>query len=286
LNGTIIGMSRRSVRQRFDEIVEFAGVDRFIDTPVKRYSSGMYLRLAFAVAAHLDADIMVVDEVLAVGDAEFQRKCLAKLAEVERSGRTILFVSHNIDAIARLCSRAVWLERGRVVQDGPTAETVGAYLSSALEREAVDVQSEPESPLVVKQLRICDATGRPANVLPRHEPFTVHLDLLLQEDVSDLNVSITIENPRGVRLLDEAWSDRDPHALRRAGHYHLTVTMPPVLNEGDYTLGLWAGSPYETFIWAESILMFRMEGSAQGRPERALQLNLPWATEYEPLTPG
>ena len=172
LNGAIIGMSRREMRRRFDEIVEFAGVEQFIDTPVKRYSSGMYLRLAFAVAAHLDADIMVVDEVLAVGDAEFQRKCLAKMAEVERSGRTILFVSHNIDAIVRLCPRVVWLDHGRLVQDGPTSEVVDAYLASALESETVAVIT-PESgaPLVVEQFRVCDAAGRPASILPRHEQF-------------------------------------------------------------------------------------------------------------------
>ena len=113
-------MSRREVDRRFDEIVEFSGVERFLDTPMKRYSSGMYLRLAFAVAAHLDADILLVDEVLAVGDAEFQRRCLGRMADVERSGRTVVFVSHNLDAIQRLCPEAVWLDEGRVVMRGPS----------------------------------------------------------------------------------------------------------------------------------------------------------------------
>jgi ABC-2 type transport system ATP-binding protein/lipopolysaccharide transport system ATP-binding protein len=130
LNGAVLGMARSEIDRQYDAIVDFSGVERFLDTPVKRYSSGMYLRLAFAVAAHLQADIMVVDEVLAVGDAEFQRKCLGKMADIERAGRTVVFVSHNLDAIQRLCPRSVWLEQGRVALSGPTPEVLDAYLSS------------------------------------------------------------------------------------------------------------------------------------------------------------
>ncbi len=114
LNGAILGMKRREIRSRFDEIVAFAGVERFLDTPLKRYSSGMYLRLAFAVAAHLEPEILVVDEVLAVGDAAFREKCLGRMTELGREGRTVLFVSHDLGAITRLCPRALWLERGRL----------------------------------------------------------------------------------------------------------------------------------------------------------------------------
>src|ERR671911_2050991 len=124
LNGAILGMSRRAMARRLDEIVEFAGVERFLDTPVKRYSSGMYLRLAFSVAAHIEPDILVVDEVLAVGDAEFQAKCMGRMASAEQEGRTVVFVSHNLDAIARLCPRSVWLEQGSVQALGPTAEVL------------------------------------------------------------------------------------------------------------------------------------------------------------------
>jgi ABC-type polysaccharide/polyol phosphate transport system ATPase subunit len=130
LNGSILGMDRQYIRLRFDEIVEFAGISRFLDTPVKHYSSGMYLRLAFAVAAHLDAEVLVVDEVLAVGDAEFQKKCLGKMNEVANQGRTILFVSHNLNAIQRMCSRSVLLEDGRLVADGKTHEVLRRYLES------------------------------------------------------------------------------------------------------------------------------------------------------------
>src|SRR5215218_7982476 len=122
LNGSILGMSRRDIAARFDSIVDFAGVERFIDTPVKRYSSGMYLRLAFAVAAHVEPDVLVVDEILAVGDAEFQRKCLAGMDAARAEGRTLVFVSHDLDAIARLCRRALWMDQGRLRHDGETAE--------------------------------------------------------------------------------------------------------------------------------------------------------------------
>jgi ABC-2 type transport system ATP-binding protein/lipopolysaccharide transport system ATP-binding protein len=283
LNAAIIGMSRREARRRFDEIVEFAGVERFVDTPVKRYSSGMYLRLAFGVAAHLDADIMVVDEVLAVGDAEFQRKCLAKMGDIERSGRTVIFVSHDIDAIARLCPRVLWLDRGRLVQDGSTEQVVTTYLRSALDgHTATGIEPEPGAPVVVERIRICDSSGQPASVVPRSEAFVVEVDFLLERDVPDLNLSALVDTLSGARLLDEAWSEADPPLLRRAGKYHLRLTVPPVLNAGEYTLSLWIGTPYETFVWADSLVTFRLEGSSNGRPERILQLALPWSTDFRP----
>src|SRR5579864_5032075 len=131
LNGTILGMRRAEILRRFDEIVEFAGVARFLDTPVKRYSSGMQVRLAFAVAAHLEPEILLVDEVLAVGDAEFQRKCLDKMDAVGHTGRTVLFVSHNMQAVTRLCTRALLLEQGRLVFDGSADDAVDRYLQRA-----------------------------------------------------------------------------------------------------------------------------------------------------------
>jgi lipopolysaccharide transport system ATP-binding protein len=129
LNGAILGMSRWEIRRQFDAIVDFAGVEKFLDTPVKRYSSGMYVRLAFAVAAHLRTEIMIVDEVLAVGDAEFQQKCLGKMKDVASGGRTVLFVSHNMQAVSRLCSRAVCLRRGEVIYDGEVAGAIEHYLA-------------------------------------------------------------------------------------------------------------------------------------------------------------
>ena len=133
LNGAILGMTRREIRKKFDEIVAFAEVERFLDTPVKRYSSGMYMRLAFAVAAHLEPEILLVDEVLAVGDAAFQKKCLGKMGDVAKEGRTILFVSHNMTAVQSLCDRVVWLDDGRVVQQGDAGIIVTEYLQTAAE---------------------------------------------------------------------------------------------------------------------------------------------------------
>src|SRR5207244_6402976 len=130
LSGAILGMRRTEIERRFEEIVEFSEVNRFIDTPVKRYSSGMYMKLAFAVAAHLEPHILLVDEVLAVGDAAFQKKCLGRMSDVAGRGRTVLFVSHNIDAVQRLCSECVLLEDGRVVAQGPTPAVVQRYFAS------------------------------------------------------------------------------------------------------------------------------------------------------------
>jgi len=133
LNGAILGMRRAEILGKFDDIVAFSEIERFLDTPVKRYSSGMYTRLAFAVAAHLEPEILIVDEVLAVGDAQFQRKCLAKMGDVARGGRTVLFVSHNMTALSSLCQRALWLAEGRLVADGPAGEVVARYLRTTLD---------------------------------------------------------------------------------------------------------------------------------------------------------
>lgn len=135
LNGTILGMRKKEIDLKFDEIVDFSGVDKFIDTPVKRYSSGMAVRLAFAVAAHLDPEILLVDEVLAVGDAEFQMKCIGKMSNVVKKGRTIIFVSHNMGAISELCDRAIWLDKGILRQDGPSLNVISSYIASGVQGE-------------------------------------------------------------------------------------------------------------------------------------------------------
>jgi lipopolysaccharide transport system ATP-binding protein len=152
LNGSLLGMKRREITRKYPEIVEFAGVEKFIDTPVKRYSSGMSVRLAFAVAAHLEPEILLVDEVLAVGDAEFQRRCLGRMEDMSHSGRTVLFVSHNMQAITNLCDRAILLEGGQVIQDGPSNEVVAHYLQSGHGsgsiREWLDLETAPGDDLV------------------------------------------------------------------------------------------------------------------------------------------
>ena len=135
LNGAILGMARAEIKRKFDEIVAFAEVEKFLDTPVKRYSSGMYVRLAFAVAAHLEPEILIVDEVLAVGDAQFQKKCLGKMQDVSKGGRTVLFVSHNMGAVTTLCRKAIWLNGGRIVRTGSAREVVDEYLTASSEAQ-------------------------------------------------------------------------------------------------------------------------------------------------------
>ena len=282
LNGAILGMRRGEVARRFDEIVEFAGpqVRRFLETPVKRYSSGMYLRLAFAVAAHLDADIMVVDEVLAVGDAEFQRKCLGKMTSFEREGRTIVFVSHDLSAVAKLCPTAVWLDGGKVRAYGPSPEVMNAYSAAGITPTAERAFSDrPGEPVVARSAAVRDAAGRPTASLDRDQPFTLELRFVVRERVADLDFAVFVENMRGIRVLDEAWSESAGTERGAPGEYVARITVPPVLAVGDYLVGFWVGSAYDTLIYEEEVLRLRLEGDAKGRPNRIAQLGLRWTVE-------
>ena len=167
LNGAILGMKRAEIERKFDEIVAFAEVEKFIDTPVKHYSSGMYLRLAFAVAAHLEPEILIVDEVLAVGDAAFQKKCLGKMAGVAKEGRTVLFVSHNMPAITRLCERAILLDEGRLLQDGVSHQVVKAYLNAGLGTTAMREWPDPTKRHVATSLASAPCESEPRTVTAR-----------------------------------------------------------------------------------------------------------------------
>ncbi len=282
LNGAILGMRRSEVAQRFDEIAEFAGpqVRRFLETPVKRYSSGMYLRLAFAVAAHLDADIMAVDEVLAVGDAEFQRKCLGKMSSFEREGRTIVFVSHDLSAVAKLCPTAVWLDAGRIRGYGPSREVVDDYVAAGItptaEREFSD---RPDAPVAARSAAVRSAAGNAVASLARDEPFTLELRFVVRERVADLDFAVFMENLRGVRVLDEAWSETAVLERGAPGEYVARISVPPVLVVGDYVVGFWVGSAYDTLIYEEEALRLRLEGDAKGRRNRIVQLGLAWEVE-------
>ena len=172
LNGTILGMSRAEVKEKFDEIVAFSGVEKFIDTPVKRYSSGMTVRLAFSVAAHLEPEILIIDEVLAVGDAEFQKKCLNKMEDVGNEGRTVLFVSHNMPAVGRLCDRVILLKSGQIVEDGPTDEVIGKYLNSDQGTNAMKVWDDPEQAPGKDAVKL-----RAFRVVNQQDEVTEHFDI-------------------------------------------------------------------------------------------------------------
>ncbi|HQL53088.1 MAG TPA: ABC transporter ATP-binding protein [Phycisphaerae bacterium] len=199
LNGAILGMTRAEIRRKFDEIVAFSEVERFLDTPVKRYSSGMYVRLAFAVAAHLDPEILIVDEVLAVGDAGFQQKCLGKMGTVAKQGRTVLFVSHNTLAIEALCQRAVMLNAGRIVDIGPAAQVVAGYMSSLLaqSRGALDAGRTRH----IRAVRMMTPDGRASDAFPIGADIVFELDLFHEPALEHPRVGIGIHNAAGQRLV-------------------------------------------------------------------------------------
>ena len=181
LNGAILGMSRADIAKRFDEIVAFAEVDAFLDTPVKRYSSGMQVRLAFAVAAHLEPEILIVDEVLAVGDVEFQRKCLGKMSDVSSENRTVLFVSHNMSVVSRLCEKGIWLEGGQIAAHGPMEDVVQQYLGSGVGGEARDeagsLETAPGNEVVrLLAVRLPDYSGRVVSSVDARHPIFVEIE--------------------------------------------------------------------------------------------------------------
>lgn len=204
-SGHILGMKKREIRSRFDEIVEFSGVSQFIDTPVKRYSSGMYMRLAFAVAAHLDPDILIVDEVLAVGDSEFQKKCLNKMQEVSRiDGRTIMFVSHNLQAVANLCNRTVWLNSGRIVRIGESTDVVKRYTSSFQNNSIEEVWQDADSAPGVAEFKMKSIVVKAFTNNPDEEsfitvktPISIYAEFWNNMEDCDLNVNFKLFTSAG-----------------------------------------------------------------------------------------
>ena len=185
LSGAILGMKRTEINRKFDEIVAFAETERFLNTPVKRYSSGMYVRLAFAVAAHLEPDVLLVDEVLAVGDAAFQRKCLGKMGDVATQGRTVLFVSHNMVAVQSLCGRAIWLEKGMIVHEGLASEVVTRYLASGSQAVSEQVWHEKENAPGNDKVRIHRIAVYPENCAP-NDPITMDTSVIIEVEYWNL----------------------------------------------------------------------------------------------------
>lgn len=275
LNGSVMGMDRRHVDGQFDAIVDFAGVERFLDTPVKRYSSGMRLRLAFAVAAHLEPEIFVVDEVLAVGDAEFQRKSLGRMQLAEEEGRTVIFVSHDLEALQRLCPRALWLDQGRLLGDGPTEKIVDDYLLSGRADNAVGELDVGGGPVRLRRVWSVDEDGRPVDVFRQGRPIRVRIEFDLAQPVGDLDLSVYVTNQHGVRVLDEAWSDIPHDRLEHADRHVVRVTLPAVLAVGTYRIGIWAGtSNGGDFFDEPSTGEFVIEGAY--RRARAISADLDW----------
>ncbi len=268
LSGTILGMSRNDVRSKFDRIVGFAGIERFVDTPVKRYSSGMWVRLGFAVAAHLEPEILLVDEVLAVGDAVFQRKCLGKMGDVAREGRTVVFVSHNMGAVAKLCTRSIWLDDGRLEMSGETGEVITRYLSSKGGMSAEYAVTDPaEAPgngsFILRAVRVkdCEGSGRGA-IDTRHDCF-VEIEYELAGPVPGLRVGYRLLASDGTIVLSS--TDRDGACRAEAdcapGAYVSRCTIPGgFLNRGRYSISLGIDIPkVESILFMDSVVSFDVE---------------------------
>jgi lipopolysaccharide transport system ATP-binding protein len=275
LNGAILGMKRAEIEAKFDEIVEFAEVGPFIDTPVKRYSSGMYLRLAFAVAAHLEPEILLVDEVLAVGDAEFQRKCLGKMSDVAQQGRTVLFVSHNMSAILRLTQETIVVDQGRLALYAPTSQAVDFYLSRGLTQQGERTWSADEvpadsTPFIPLALRVRSSQGKVVDMLRSIEPFTIEVEYRLSSAITGLRVGIYIQTTRGEHVFTSFDMD-DPKVfeglpVRPVGHYLSRCAVPAdFLNEGRFVIGMNASSyRIQRYFQDERALTFNVD--AAGAP--------------------
>lgn len=245
LNGAILGMRRAEIRRRFDDIVSFAGVGKFIDTPVKRYSSGMHMRLAFAVAAHLETEILLVDEVLAVGDVEFQKRCLGKMQDVASAGRTVIFVSHNLQAVTQLCRCAMVLKGGQITAAGDAQPIVRAYLAQISSDKPQDIQDQIRSLPADSTFRLLNlgviAEGdddHGADGFVTSKPITVTLEYELLESRRDLWVGIDVLAADGT-VLFRSHDDDAGARCRDAGHYTASCTIPShLLMPGDYSVNL------------------------------------------------
>jgi homopolymeric O-antigen transport system ATP-binding protein len=298
LNGAILGMTRSEIDKKFDDIVDFSDVGKFIDTPVKRYSSGMALRLAFSVAAHLEPEIMMVDEVLAVGDLRFQKKCLGKMGEVAQAGRTVIYVAHNMPAISRLCERAILMGQGRVVQDGPAHEVISTYLNSGMGTSAVrewpDLEHAPGGNIVrLSAMRVLDEDGDPADTIDIRRPCRIEMEYVVLESGYIVHPNMYLYNEEGVCMfgtqdLDPLWRGRP----RSAGRYTSTAWIPGnLLAEGMVFVDANMNT-LEPFIFqfqSRSVVAFLVTDSLEGDSARgdwtghmpgAVRPMLKWTTRY------
>jgi lipopolysaccharide transport system ATP-binding protein len=246
LNGAILGMTRHEIRKRLDEIIDFSGCAKYIDTPVKRFSSGMYVRLAFAVAAHLEPEILVVDEVLAVGDAEFQSRCIGKMQDVSRrTGRTILFVSHNMAAIKQLCPDSVLIQKGKVARVGDSASIISDYLkensnSARYRRWNAEDSDRPDTPeICLEEIAVKDENGSTEAALSTESEIEVQINYTIKTPVHDLRVALLLLTPDGTEVFASSDFRSTTHNIRTTGKYSSRCKIPPyLLNRGSYIISI------------------------------------------------
>jgi lipopolysaccharide transport system ATP-binding protein len=272
LNGAILGMKRTEIEKKFDEIVDFSEVEKFIDTPVKRYSSGMTLRLAFAVAAHLEPEILVVDEVLAVGDAEFQRKCLGKMTDVASEGRTVLFVSHNMSAVLRLTTESMVIDKGHLVMRAPTSEAVDFYLSQGFSQEGIRTWKSDEipasaAPFKPVSIKILTKEGKISDTIRSTEPMEIEIAYELKEAITGLRVGIYLLSTHGEYIFTSFDTDDaevfEQLTVRNRGKYVSRVMIPAdTLNSGRYVVGMNASSyRIKSYFHDDQALLFNVDAS-------------------------
>ncbi len=292
LSGAVIGMKKEEIRRHFDSIVDFAEIEKFLEVPVKRYSSGMYVRLAFAVAAHLEPEILLVDEVLSVGDAAFQKKCLAKIGDAAKGGRTVLFISHNMVAVNSLCERVIWVDSGQIVEDGPTAQIVTRYLARS--EKATDLTEEvwdnineaPGNDMVrIHRVSVRRQDGRPSDPLTMQTPFQVEVECWNLIDGSHLHITLHLYTSEG--LVAFTTGGLNDHTLP-AGLFRSICYFPgDLLNSGQHRFVVLVVKDTSNVIYShESGVSFdildmrQRQGTWYGREPGVVQPVLKWTTEY------
>jgi lipopolysaccharide transport system ATP-binding protein len=253
LNGAILGMTKAEIRSRLDEIIDFSGVEKFIDTPVKRYSSGMYVRLAFAVAAHLEAEILIVDEVLAVGDAEFQKKCLGKIGDVAHKGRTVLFVSHNMNAVKSLCGRALLLANGLLSFNGPVASVIEKYLQTQNAAQTHWVRKDPlldSDGILLQEIMVLVDGKQASSTIRADKPFEVVVRARAFREYRNAEIAIRLTNQEGIPVLTTANCDAldNFESIERGDHVFVARFPAFLLSSGTYSLLVAAIRPYRTLF--------------------------------------
>ena len=286
LNGAILGMDRVEIKRKFDEIVAFAEVEKFLDTPVKRYSSGMYVRLAFAVAAHLEPEILIVDEVLAVGDAAFQKKCLGKMEDVSQEGRTVLFVSHNMVALTKLCQRAIWLINGTVDSEGKAEEIASHYLSYNVESSGeitLQQQQHEEHHFCFQKVFLVNSQEFVSSTFDIREPIKVCIRYKVTQIIPGLEISLKVVNSFGISIFK---TDRSSYLLDslKEGEYVSEIEIPSLFLSPDiytitvasYVSNIKVIAIHENLLSFEVVEMGSKMSIYQGQNIGIVLVNLPW----------